>query len=93
MRASALGLILGLVLCAGALRAMRSVLYGVGVYDAPTILLVVFDSRLCNAHCWDRAYAANCTNRPCTDAARRVRQRSGLYLNRKPSAGDSPLPW
>ena len=41
MRASALGLILGLVLCAGALRAMRSVLYGVGVYDAPTILAVV----------------------------------------------------
>jgi macrolide transport system ATP-binding/permease protein len=41
VRASALGLILGLVLCAGALRAMRSVLYGVGVYDAPTILAVV----------------------------------------------------
>lgn len=41
MRASALGLILGLVLCAGALRAMRGVLYGVGVYDAPTILSVV----------------------------------------------------
>jgi predicted permease len=42
VRASALGLILGLVLCAGALRAMRSVLYGVGVYDASTILAVVF---------------------------------------------------
>ena len=41
MRASALGLILALVLCAGALRAMRSVLYGVSVYDAPTILFVV----------------------------------------------------
>jgi hypothetical protein len=40
-RASILGLILGLILCAGALRAMRSVLYGVGVYDAPTILMVV----------------------------------------------------
>src|SRR5262245_14283222 len=39
--ASALGLILGLILCAGALRALRSVLYGVGVYDAPTILIVV----------------------------------------------------
>jgi ABC-type antimicrobial peptide transport system permease subunit len=38
--ASVLGLILGLVLCAGALRALRSVLYGVGVYDAPTILVV-----------------------------------------------------
>jgi len=39
--ASALGLILGLILCAGALRAMRGVLYGIGVYDAPTILVVV----------------------------------------------------
>ncbi len=39
--ASALGLVLGLILCAGALRAMRSVLYGVGVYDVPTILVVV----------------------------------------------------
>jgi ABC-type antimicrobial peptide transport system permease subunit len=39
--ASALGLLLGLVLCAGALRGMRSVLYGVGVYDAPTMLVVV----------------------------------------------------
>jgi putative ABC transport system permease protein len=38
--ASALGLILGLIICAGALRALRSVLYGVGVYDAPTILVV-----------------------------------------------------
>jgi predicted permease len=38
--ASAMGLILGLTLCAGALRALRSVLYGVGVYDAPTILVV-----------------------------------------------------
>jgi macrolide transport system ATP-binding/permease protein len=41
VRASAVGLVLGLVLCAGALRAMRSVLYGVSVYDAPTILSVV----------------------------------------------------
>ena len=41
VRASAVGLVLGLVLSAGALRAMRSVLYGVGVYDLPTILLVV----------------------------------------------------
>ena len=39
--AAALGLVVGLILSAGALRAMRSVLYGVGVYDAPTILLVV----------------------------------------------------
>jgi len=41
VRASALGLILGLILCAGALRAMHSVLYGIGVYDAPTLAAVV----------------------------------------------------
>jgi predicted permease len=41
VRASILGLILGLILCLGALRAMHSVLYGVGVYDLPTILFVV----------------------------------------------------
>jgi macrolide transport system ATP-binding/permease protein len=40
VRASLLGLVLGLILCAGALRAMRSVLYGVDVYDVPTILTV-----------------------------------------------------
>ena len=39
--ASALGLLLGLILCVFALRAMRSVLYGIGVYDAPTIAAVV----------------------------------------------------
>jgi predicted permease len=41
VRAAALGLLVGLVLCVGALRAMRSVLYGVGVYDARTIVTVV----------------------------------------------------
>ena len=41
VRASAAGLALGMVLCVGALRAMRSVLYGVGVFDLPTILGVV----------------------------------------------------
>ena len=41
LRASTLGLIVGLVLCTGALRAMHSVLYGVGVYDVRTILTVV----------------------------------------------------
>ncbi len=41
LRASAFGLVLGLLLCAGALRAMHSVLYGVGVYDATTILTVI----------------------------------------------------
>jgi macrolide transport system ATP-binding/permease protein len=39
--ASVLGLFLGLLLCAGALRVMRSVLYGVGVYDAATLATVV----------------------------------------------------
>ncbi len=41
VRSSVLGLIIGLVLCMGALRAMHSVLYGVGVYDLPTIFTVV----------------------------------------------------
>jgi len=41
IRSSAIGLGLGLLLCAGALRGMRSVLYGVGVYDIPSILGVV----------------------------------------------------
>ena len=39
--ASLLGLILGLLLCVGALRVMSSVIYGVSVYDVPTILIVV----------------------------------------------------
>ncbi|WP_353069744.1 ABC transporter permease [Tunturibacter empetritectus] len=42
LRASALGLLLGLIFSAAALRAMHSVLYGVDVYDAPTLLTVVF---------------------------------------------------
>ncbi len=41
LRASAAGLLVGLGLCAFVLRAMRSVLYGVEVYDAATILAVV----------------------------------------------------
>jgi predicted permease len=41
IRASSLGLILGLIASAGALRAMHSVLYGVGIYDARTIFTVV----------------------------------------------------
>jgi ABC-type antimicrobial peptide transport system permease subunit len=40
VRASALGLLLGLAACAGALRVMRNLLYGVGVYDGPTLLTV-----------------------------------------------------
>jgi predicted permease len=38
--ASLLGVVLGLILSAGALRVMRSVLYGVGVYDVPTLATV-----------------------------------------------------
>lgn len=42
LRSSAIGLAVGLLLCVGALRAMRSVLFGVGVYDLPSMLGVVF---------------------------------------------------
>lgn len=41
VRASVLGLILGAALCAGALRVLHSVLYGVGVYDWPTFFTVL----------------------------------------------------
>ena len=40
--ASLLGLLVGLALSAGALRVMRSLLYGVDVYDGPTLAAVVF---------------------------------------------------
>jgi len=39
--ASLAGLIAGLLVCAGTLRTMRSVLFGVAVYDAPTLFAVV----------------------------------------------------
>jgi predicted permease len=39
--ASLLGVVLGMVLSFGALRVMRSVIYGVGVYDATTLASVV----------------------------------------------------
>ena len=41
LRASAIGLALGLLLCAGILRVLRSVLYGVAVYDAVSLTAVV----------------------------------------------------
>jgi ABC-type antimicrobial peptide transport system permease subunit len=41
LRASAIGLVVGLILCAGALRVMRSALYGVGVYDVSAIASAV----------------------------------------------------
>jgi len=40
--ASLLGIVLGLALSAGALRVMTSVIYGVGVYDVTSILVVIF---------------------------------------------------
>jgi predicted permease len=39
--AATTGIILGLILCAGALRVMHSALYGIGAYDLPTLLTVV----------------------------------------------------
>jgi ABC-type antimicrobial peptide transport system permease subunit len=39
--AAAFGLVLGLALCIGAPRALRSTIYGVGVYDVTTIAAVV----------------------------------------------------
>ena len=39
--AAGAGLLLGLMLCVIALRAMRSVLYGVGVFDAPSLFAVI----------------------------------------------------
>jgi hypothetical protein len=42
VNASLLGILLGLALSAGALRVMSSVIYGVGVYDVTTIIVVVF---------------------------------------------------
>lgn len=39
--AAGVGLALGLVLCVIALRAVRSVLYGVGVFDAPSLFTVI----------------------------------------------------
>jgi ABC-type antimicrobial peptide transport system permease subunit len=41
VRAAAAGLALGLVLCVGSLRAMRSLLYGVGAFDLPSMLAVL----------------------------------------------------
>jgi ABC-type antimicrobial peptide transport system permease subunit len=41
VRASVAGLVIGLICSAGALRVMRSVIYGVSVYDATSIVTVV----------------------------------------------------
>jgi macrolide transport system ATP-binding/permease protein len=40
--ASAFGIVLGLILSFGVLRVMRNVIYGVGVYDAATMAIVMF---------------------------------------------------
>ncbi|HLJ77203.1 MAG TPA: ABC transporter permease, partial [Acidobacteriaceae bacterium] len=41
VQASAMGLVFGLILCAGVLRVMRSAIFGVSVYDARAILASV----------------------------------------------------
>jgi predicted permease len=41
IRSSAIGLAFGLLLCVGALRTLRSALYGIGVYDVPSMIGVV----------------------------------------------------
>jgi predicted permease len=41
LRAAAVGLSIGLIISAAVLRALRSALYGIGVYDAPTLATVV----------------------------------------------------
>jgi ABC-type antimicrobial peptide transport system permease subunit len=41
IRASGVGLMAGVVLCFGALRIMCSALYGVSIYDLPSLLTVV----------------------------------------------------
>jgi putative ABC transport system permease protein len=41
VRAAAFGLSIGLILSAAALRVMRSALYGIAVYDAPTLVTVI----------------------------------------------------
>jgi hypothetical protein len=41
LRPAAAGMLLGLLGCAGTLRLMRSILYGVSVYDVPSLLSVV----------------------------------------------------
>ena len=80
--ASTLGLLLGLVLCAGALRAMRSVLYGVSVYDVPTILIVVLTLAGGNAGCYHCAGSPHRRNRSRQDVARRIAEpRRALSLS------------
>jgi hypothetical protein len=74
VRASGLGLILGLTLCAEAMWAMRSVLHGVGIYDTLTIVCVALILASVTLLAGSRSHAANCTNRPCADAARRMRR-------------------
>jgi predicted permease len=41
LMASLLGMLLGLALAAGVLRVMRSVLYGVDIYDAPSLIAIL----------------------------------------------------
>jgi macrolide transport system ATP-binding/permease protein len=52
--ASLIGVLLGLILSAGALRVMRSILYGIRVYDLLTLTAVVLPS--CSSLCWRPSY-------------------------------------
>jgi len=83
-RASALGLAAGLIACLGALRIMRSVLYGVGVYDAP-------NPRGRGAHVSSghapgrrRACPPHRQNRSGRDSARRIGEAAALNLRHGP---------
>ena len=58
--ASVLGVILGLVICVGALRLMRSVVFGVGIYDASTLSAVVATLGVVALDSDDFAGAENC---------------------------------
>ena len=74
LRASGAGLLIGLALCAVALRVMRSVLYGVGVYDVPTIGRGGDDPGGYRAGCHRRADTAHRPHRSRDDAAGGVMQ-------------------
>jgi hypothetical protein len=72
VKASGVGLIAGLVLCAVALRAMRSVLFGGGSLRCNNDFRGGDDVGADDAYRFHCAHAANCTNRSRKDVARRV---------------------
>jgi ABC-type antimicrobial peptide transport system permease subunit len=79
--AAILGLFLDLVACTGALRVMHSVLFGVGVYDTPTIVAVVVAPGSSNAHRDHCADSANCAHRSSADVARGMSIAVPLCMN------------